>query len=233
MGDTQWEEQIFLFEECVHIISYWPRDDTFLRILVKQVTPEGHPKFIAKYVEKKGYKNLQENDLKLILILAGNEVDIVLTMVYRHITNNNEVEGHLCMTTKFILQHIKWPMCYEKNELICDEIFYKLSNREKSSSDDAKLILRILTATRKEIGHQKRNPNVAVTHSNTREFISEDDKGYDLESVTASVRINGGKNRQIIKRHSMSRTKITELIFNSRVKSMFVDCSCEFNVADG
>ena len=220
--DTKWEEQIFLFEECVHIVSYWPGDDTFLRILVKQVTPEGHPKFITKYVKKKGYKNLQENDLKLILILAGNEVDIVLTMLYRHITSNNEVKGNLCKTTKFILQHIKWPMCYEKNELICDEIFYKLSNRENLSLDDAKLILKLLTATRKEIGRQKRNPNVAVTHSNTREFNSEDDVGYDLESSTARVRINGGENRQIIKRRSMSRTKITELISNSGVRSMFV-----------
>ena len=212
-NSTSTQDQLFLFNECLYILNYWYWDNTFLTTLNRQVIPENNRQFITYYISEQGYQNLTKNEINLILILAGSEADIVCSVLYHQITVHNADKQSLDDATRYFLQHINLPLCYERNEFLCDEIFHQISNMENLSADDSKLILRMITAARKEITKRKINSSTAFSHSNTREFRTED----------SSIKIKAnGKNRKLIRNDSINRKKVTELIAKGGIRNMYV-----------
>ena len=137
-------EMLNLFEEALYIFKEDQKRRSYLMDLIIERIQEvdGTDTFLSNYL--KDFKDFTQQQVDLIIWIAGNEVEIIvqylLTEIASHIDDN---VGLLTDNMKYLLSNTDLSICRVNDRALYETLFDTLQSMENTSKEDMKLVFGI------------------------------------------------------------------------------------------
>ena len=171
--------KVWIFDECLYILRKWGSKKFMNHFTSRMITFE-NTDFISKYMEEPS--SLDETQLYFMMIFAGKNVKIFLELMIQNIDDQN----CLSKTTKFLMEKINLPLCFQINPDLFHELFHKISILDGIESEDLNWAFKLSAAASMEIVERRKRNKIKTVFS--RGVLSElYDNKASLEIIVTYV----------------------------------------------
>ena len=174
--NMEYNEKLFVFEECLYVLRKWNQRD-MMDILFAKIASTDNSDFITKYFQE--LASLDPVQMELMLKLGENKDEMFLKTVLQNLIGKAE----LCKNIKYLLQRINLVVCSEANNELFTTVFNTISNLPDISVADLKFSLRlsteIMTSMQKKIDIEK----LSNSNNNHDSYTGEEEFDNYLELV--------------------------------------------------
>ena len=141
--------KVWIFDECLYILRKW-ESKKFMNYFTSRMITFENTDFISRYMEEPS--SLDETQLSFMMIFAGKNVKIFLELMIQNI------DDHICLskTTKFLMEKINLPLCFQINPDLFHELFHKISILERIESNDLIWAFKLSAAASMEIVERRK-----------------------------------------------------------------------------
>ena len=108
---TDYDEKLFLFEECRFIRNRWKQSEVMNLITWKMVRLNDHF-FLSRYMSDIESKSIFQLDCLLMITVSNTQV--TMEIIIREITSKHAI----CENVKYLLQNINLALCCEQNAVL-------------------------------------------------------------------------------------------------------------------
>ena len=174
--DTGYEERLFVFEECRYILNKW-RENHFMNQFISKYLSLEETELISQFM--KDLEKVNHQQIDLMLKLGGSNGEVFLEIIIKSI----EGKQSLGENTKYLLQRLNLPLCFEQNESLYHEMFEKCSLLPQLQMEDQKLLLQISLDTGKQVYRRKLPYSGTKTVFNLMSWRSILDRCHTLDDI--------------------------------------------------
>ena len=183
---TDYDEKLFLFEECRFILNRWKHMELMDVLLLKMIGINDHL-FIARYMNLDLEKKVS-SQIDLMMIMSGSNTQVFMEIIIRSISG----KAFICKNIKYLLQKINLPLCFEQNDELCHQMFEMLSDLSELTKDDHAFLFRTLRESIKEVSSRKtliKTKRCVYSRSEWNHFLESCKIGDDIVELVSNGRV--------------------------------------------
>ena len=155
--ETDYDEKLFLFEECRFILNRWKVSEVMDLITWKMVRLNDHF-FLSRYMADVESKSIFQLDCLLMISVSNTQV--VMEIIIREIRNKTKISENV----KYLLQNVNLALCCEQNDELYHKMFELLSNLLDLTLADQTFLFKIYRDSMRQI-------SLRAPSNNTQQYV--------------------------------------------------------------
>ncbi|KAL5265525.1 hypothetical protein ACHWQZ_G006297 [Mnemiopsis leidyi] len=150
---TDFDEKLFLFEECFFILSKLKRR-AMMDLFIQTIVRINDHFFISRYLMD--VDSREKHQLDLMLLICGTNSQVFIEILIRNIA----VKNSLTKNIQYLLQKMNLAVCYEQNAELYQEMFDMLSNLPGLNFNDQSFLFKTFRESIKYVTHRRTSEKI-------------------------------------------------------------------------